>query len=292
MRRTPRTLTLIAALSALALTGCSAADPAADDDTLVFAFPPGTDDPEQLAQIEPLADLVGEVSGREVTTESPADYMGVVEALRQGHVDVAFLSPFATAIGQEAGGLDVGLVWEAGDDPASVLLVRADSGIESVDDVAGHQVAFVDAGSTTGHFMPRALLAEAGLEADEDYEMTFSGGHDSGLLALSQGGVDVAATSYMLVETFTEAGLIDPEEVVVLAESDPIPVGGTIVFSEDVDPGVRAAIVEGLPGGVEGLAGMEQIFGGQEVIADPGPEVFAPLLAVAESVGLSLEDIR
>ncbi|MFV2197544.1 phosphate/phosphite/phosphonate ABC transporter substrate-binding protein [Nocardiopsis sp. LOL_012] len=292
MHSLPRKLTLLTAACALALTGCSSSDGDSGSGELVFAFPPGTDDPEQLAQIEPVADIVGELAGREVVTESPADYMGVVEALRQGHVDVAFLSPFATAIGQQAGGLDVGLVWEAGDEPASVLMVRADSGIETVDDVAGQQVAFVDAGSTTGHFMPRALLAEAGLEPDEDYEMTFSGGHDSGLLALQQGSVDVAATAAQLVDVFTDAGVIDPDRVVVLAESDPLPVGSAIVFSEDVDPGVREQIVAGMPDRVAENEDMALIFGGHSAVADPAPEVFAPLLEVVEAVGLSLEDIR
>ncbi|MCK9870569.1 phosphate/phosphite/phosphonate ABC transporter substrate-binding protein [Nocardiopsis dassonvillei] len=293
MHRHPRSaLTALTALSVLALAACAPAEGDTADEALVFAFPPGTDDPEQLAQVEPVSDHIAEATGREIVTESPADYMGVVEALRQGHVDVALLSPFATAIGQQAGGLDVGLVWEATDDPASVLLTRADSGIETVADVEGRQVAFVDPGSTTGHFMPRALLKEEGLEAGTDYEMTFAGGHDSAALALAQGGVDVAATSAMLVGTLTEAGVIDPEEVVVLAESGPIPVGVTIVFSEDLDERTRTAVVERLPELVEGDEALTTLLGEGEAIADPDAEVFAPLLEVAESVGLELEDIR
>ena len=292
MHRFPRSLIVFAALSLLGATACASGGGESSEEALVFAFPPGADDPEQLSQVQPVADHIAEAAGREITTESPADYMGVVEALRQGHVDVALLSPFATAIGQEAGGLDVGLAWEAGDEPASVLIARADSGIETVADVEGRQVAFVDPGSTTGHFMPRALLDEAGLEAGSDYEMTFAGGHDSALLALDQGGVDVAATAAMLVETFTESGLVDPDEIVVLAESDPIPVGLTIVFSEDVDPAVRADIVERLPGLLADDESLSELMGGETVITDPGEDVFAPLLDVASSVGLDLEDIR
>lgn len=275
------------------LTACGGeSDAATADEAITFAFPPGTEDPEQLAQIEPLADMIGEATGREVATESPADYLGVVEAVRTGHVDVAFLSPFAAAIGNQAGGLDVGLAWEAGDDPAGVLLARAGSDIEALEDVAGHEVAFVDPGSTTGHFMPRAALAEAGLEAGTDYEMTYAGGHDSAILALQQGSVDVAATAAMLRQTFIDSGVMDPEEIRVIGETEPIPVGSTIVFSEEVDPEVRSAIVAELPDLVAADEAMGEIFGGENAIADPDDEVFAPLLQATELIGLELEDIR
>jgi len=87
------------AAAALALTACggsaeSAAPSSADaaPDSIVFAMPPGTDDPDVLAEAGIIEGLIAEATGREVQREMPADYLGVVEAVRQGHVDVALMS--------------------------------------------------------------------------------------------------------------------------------------------------------------------------------------------------------
>ncbi|MFO7960223.1 MAG: phosphate/phosphite/phosphonate ABC transporter substrate-binding protein [Nitriliruptoraceae bacterium] len=268
--------------------------PAEDDEPLVFAFPPGAEDPEQLDLIQPVADLVGEITGREVETQIPADYLGVVEALRNGFVDVAVLSPFATAIGRASADLDIILAWEAGDAdlPASAIVVRADSDITTLDDLRGRNIAFVDAGSSTGHFMPRGYLVEQGLVADEDYEFTFAGGHDSALFGVLQGSVDAAGIGYIVLDLLEDADVFDPEEVRVIGESGPIPVGGvTMIVRDGLDADLRQTLIDELPARGAEIEDLELLFG-TPAIREPGDEVFDPLTAVMESVGVSLDDVR
>ncbi|WP_129666984.1 phosphate/phosphite/phosphonate ABC transporter substrate-binding protein [Phytoactinopolyspora endophytica] len=272
-------------------TELSAENPAAEGE-LTFAVPPGADDPELLAQLDTMSGAVAEATGREIQQESPASYLGVVEAVRNGHVDVAMLSPFAAALGLEAGSVDPLLVWGAEDQPASVCLSGIDSGIDNVEDVAGAQVAFVDPGSTTGHFMPRALFAEAGFEADEDYEMTFAGGHDSAILGLANGSVDVACTAAMIYPTFVEQEIIDESTMQKFAESGPIPIGLVIVVREDLDDATREALIDNLPGIISDDEGLVGMFGIGEVTANPEAEVFDPLVDIATLAGVDLEDVR
>ncbi len=288
---------IVASLAVLALAGCSApatAESGSDPtEPLVFAMPPGTDDPELATQVDTVAALIAEATGREVVVEQPADYLGVVEAVRNGFVDVALMSPFSTALAVENGSVDPLLAWEADQEPASYCLVRADSDIEELADVEGRTIAFVDPGSATGHFMPRSQLAQEGLVAGEDYTSTFSGGHDSGILAMVNGSVDVACTARQLVPVFEEAGLFAEGEVRIISESGPIPVGITIIARTDLDDTTRQQIIDFLPDALATDGGALEIFGGSDrSIANPGSDIFDPLLKVAQDVGISLEDIR
>lgn len=284
--------------SAALLGACAPAAAGADTleastapaEPLVFAMPPGTDDPDILGQAEVLMTHIEEATGREVELETPADYLGVVEAVRQGFVDVALMSPFSTALAVANGSVAPLLAWEASDEPASTCYVLADSPIESVEDVAGRQVAFVDPGSTTGYFMPTSLLAEHGLVDGEDYTSTFAGGHDSAMLAMLNGSVDVACTS--IADMLIEAGVFTEADVKVIGETAPIPVGVSIVVRTDLDDPTREHLVDGLPDAIAGDGTLELFTGSGAVIDDPDEETYAPLLQVAENVGISLEDLR
>jgi phosphonate transport system substrate-binding protein len=260
---------------------------------LTFAFPPGTDDPNAILQVEKVAQLIGSLTGREVRTENPADYMAVVEAVRSGFVDVALMSQFSVALAIETNALSPLVVWEAEQLPASLCLVRTDSSIQTIEDLRGRQIAFVDPGSTTGHFMPRSLLSQSGLEYQVDYQATFAGGHDTAILAMMNGGVDMACTARQLVPIFQEAGLFAEGDVRVVGETDPIPVGISIVVRNDLDQATRDLLAETLPDALMAQEDLLPLFGGStDYIVNPDASVYAPLLKVARDVGLDLDDLR
>lgn len=260
---------------------------------LTFAFPPGTDDPNAILQVEKIAQLIGSVTGREVRTENPADYMAVVEAVRSGFVDVALMSQFSVALAIETDALSPLIVWEAEQLPASLCLVRSDSSIQTMEDLRGKQIAFVDPGSTTGHFMPRSLLTQSGLEYQVDYQATFAGGHDTAILAMMNKSVDMACTARQLVPIFQEAGLFAEGDIRVVGESDPIPVGISIVVRNDLDQATRDLLAETLPSALMAQEDLLPLFGGStEYIVNPDSSVYAPLLKVARDVGLDLDDLR
>jgi len=51
----------------------------------------------------------------------------------------------------------------------SVLIANTASGIQTLEDVKGKQVAYGDPASTSSHLIPRALLLKNGLDASQDY---------------------------------------------------------------------------------------------------------------------------
>lgn len=285
---------LLAVVAMLGTTACSSSDTAEVEPTgpLTFAFPPGTDDPETINLVEEVAKLIGSVTGREVKTENPADYMAVVEAVRSGFVDVALMSQFSVALAIETDALTPLVVWKAEQLPAALCLVRNDSSIQSMNDMRGKQIAFVDPGSTTGHFMPRSLLAKTGLEYQVDYEATFAGGHDTAILAMMNKNVDMACTARQLVPIF-EGSLFKKGEYRIVGETDPIPVGISVVVRKDLDQKTRDLLAENLPAALMAQEDLLPLFGGStDFIVNPDASVYAPLLKVARDVGLALDDLR
>jgi phosphonate transport system substrate-binding protein len=89
----------------------------------------------------------------------------MVEALREGRVDVFIDSPFPSAFVWTHGDMTPILRrWKRGKETyRSVVFTRADSGVRSVTDLAGEITAFGEPFSTTGFLMPKAALVSAGL---------------------------------------------------------------------------------------------------------------------------------
>jgi phosphonate transport system substrate-binding protein len=312
MNRKRMTTSLLAIITAFSAVACSSnsstpaesSAPAAEMNApeisaptptgpITFAFPPGTDDPNAILQVERIAQLIASVTEREVRTENPADYMAVVEAVRSGFVDVALMTQFSVALAIETKALSPLIVWEAEQLPASLCLVRSDSPIKSMQDMRGKQIAFVDPGSTTGHFMPRSLLKKVGLEYQVDYKATFAGGHDTAILAMMNKSVDMACTARQLVPIFQGAGLFAEADVRVVGETDPIPVGISIVVRNDLDQATRDLLAATLPEALIAQEDLLPLFGGStKYIVNPDAAVYAPLLQVARDVGLNLGDLR
>ena len=105
---------------------------------------------------------VGIGRGRVVVVDSLSK---MVEELDQGNVDVFIDSPFPVGFVWKRADLDVVLLrWKRGSDAyRSVIFTRADSGVESLEDLTGRIIAFGAPFSTSGFLMPKAALASAGL---------------------------------------------------------------------------------------------------------------------------------
>ena len=124
---------------------------------------------QEYEVVRPFADFVaanlhqvGIGRGRVVIVGSLSQ---MVEELREGKVDLFFDSPFPAAfVWQHADVEPILRRWKRGSDVyRSVVFTRADSGVESVDELVGKIIAFGEPFSTSGFLMPKAALASAGL---------------------------------------------------------------------------------------------------------------------------------
>lgn len=109
-----------------------------------------------------LAKRLGKKKGQFILV---VDYAGVIAALQAGQVDVAYLSSFPYALATSRMKLHpLAMPWVKGSrDYHGILFVRADSPINTLQDLKGKTFAFGDPTSTSGYLLPRALLEKEGV---------------------------------------------------------------------------------------------------------------------------------
>ncbi|MGO2051577.1 phosphate ABC transporter substrate-binding protein [Glutamicibacter sp. BW80] len=287
--------------SLLAITGCSgsASADSAEADVIRIATLPAGDDPTAVNPIVALGELITAETGLRVEITDAPDYLGVVEAVRADHVDIALMSAFPSALAVNTGEVDALMTWPGSPDPVSKCYVLADSPIQSVEELKGKTVAFADPGSSSGFFMPVHLLDSVGLERDVDYDAMFTGGHDRSAIAVKEGQVDAACTATMLTQmTGTDYFPFEEGDVRFIGESLPMDVSMAVIASQGMNDAKRQALLSGLPTvfaeenaealGVYAEAGIV----GVDPILEPGREAFQPLVDVAAVAGVDISDLK
>ncbi len=116
--------------------------------------------------------LIDELGLDEIEFFQASDYAGVIEGIIAGRVDVAQFGGFSYVIAT-GNGADVSVAGVMTDGPdiepgyRSYGITQPGSGIESIEDFAGHTICFVDPGSTSGFLFPSEGLLSAGIDPSE-----------------------------------------------------------------------------------------------------------------------------
>ena len=139
-----------------------------------------------------------EKTGMTVKTFVATDYTALIEALRSGRIDFAWLPPFSYVLAEKVADAKVLLKAVRRGRAAffSAIISRRDKNIMSVADLKGKNMAWVDPTSTSGHIFPKAnLISKFKIDPDTFFKrQVFAGSHDSLVLAVLNGTVDAGAT--------------------------------------------------------------------------------------------------
>ena len=164
-----------------------------------------------------------------------SDYAGVIEALRNHTVDLAFVHPVGYVLAnREARAQILVKTIRAGSAFYTArFFVLRDGGPETVEALRGKTIAFVDPASTSGYIYPMVFLMKRGLVKGKDpktffKDAVFAGTHDAVLNAVLRRQVDVAVSYPHAPDTL----LKDPDErarLTFIAETPPIPNDGACV---------------------------------------------------------------
>lgn len=226
---------LVVCLAALAL---ACGDNPQTAKVLRVGFVPSEDAAQVMQNAQPIVELLRKQLNMEVQPFVATDYTGVIEALRGNKLDVAFLTPASYVLAKNEANVKVVLKSERKGVPTyyAAIITRADSGIESLDDLRGKSFAFGDSLSTTGHVFPRKMFKERGIDPVRDFkQVLYSGGHDATVLAVLNGKVDAGATyanSPDGQDTAWMRFLKNPEDVKkirAIAFSEPIPADNLVI---------------------------------------------------------------
>jgi phosphonate transport system substrate-binding protein len=186
--------------------------------------------------------------GMRVTPFVAGDYPGVVEAMRSGKLDVAFLSPAALVQAERVAGVRPVLksIYKNRSCYYSAIITRVESPIHTLSDLKGKTFAFVDPDSTSGDIYPKVMLIKAGINPNKDFSrVIYAGGHDAAILAVLNHRVDAAAT----FSNDTQGNDVPwkpilgnrANQIRVIAYSSPIP-NGAIAVSRNLDPALVSRI--------------------------------------------------
>lgn len=229
---------------ALIVSACTGGEQEADPNRIVFAVLPAESQASSEPLWAPLIDDLREETGLEVELRFVSNYTLLVEAMRGGQVQVAWISALpALDATRRANAQIIGRIMNSEGEThyRSVLIARRGSGItlESVMACGGrYSFGMGDARSTSGTLAPLAFLfGPAGVEPSDCFSQVRNANHQANAMAVANGQIDVA--------TNNDVGLLFTERqnpqaaanIEVIWESPPIP-ESAIVVRRDLDPGV------------------------------------------------------
>ena len=217
----------------------------ANPDTLVFSYVP-VEDPAvyETAWTDFLKHL-------EKTTGKRAKYFGLqnyaaqIEAMRSGRLHVAGFSsgsvPFAVNL---AGAVPFGVMKTARGPQGYHLIVitqAKNDKINGVADLKGKRVAHVSQTSNSGHQAPLYLFSKMGVVPGKDYQIVFSGKHDTSALGVVNGDYDAAPVADGVIQRMVNRGLFKASDYKVVYTSPVFPTTG-YVHAHNLDPALAAKV--------------------------------------------------
>jgi phosphonate transport system substrate-binding protein len=244
---------LLGALAlALAVSTAACGKSSSSARVMRVGFVPAEDAQQVIRNAQPLIDILQEKLKMEVQPFVATDYTGVVEALRVGKLDIAFLTPASYVLAKNEANVRVVLKSERKGSAYyyAAIITRADSGIKELKDLRGKVFAFGDPLSTSANVFPRKLLHEHGIDPVRDFkQILYSGGHDATVLAVLNRKVDGGATYANTTDgsdTAWHRYLQNPEDVkkiAVIAYSEPIP-ADNLVFGPGLDENLGKQVID------------------------------------------------
>lgn len=221
---------------ALSITACGGAAPK----KFTVAYLPNESTEQNADARNGMAKDLSKVLGIEVVEIQSSDYNSVIEAMRTGKADMAYFGPLSFALAYERANVEpLGMKSKDGTKEnatyKSVIITNAkNSDINSIADIKGKTMAFVDPNSTSGNLVPSAEIMKSfvseNLTMDDLHTngkffsaVSFSGTHQSGLQAVIKGDVDVAPISDQTLAAEIKNGNAKESDIKIIHSSSPIP---------------------------------------------------------------------
>ena len=216
------------------------------DGVFTIAYAPNESTDQSSDARKGLAKELEEYLGCEVEEIQASDYNAIIEALRTGQADAAYIGALAIAYASDrAEAIPVAMKAPDGDRSQAVyhsLLVTSSSkeDINTIEDIKGKTIAFVDPESTSGNLFPSYEIIKAfpdeNLTSDDLHTngkffeaSSYSGKHQAGLQAVIRGDVDIVPISDQILKSEIANGNAKEADIKIIHESEAIPAEGFVV---------------------------------------------------------------
>ena len=221
-----KSINYVCLLAVLLLGGVTVAKAAEKDpDVLRVALLPDEDAATIIKQNQGLKDYLASKLNKNIKIVVTTDYSSMIEAMRFGRLEMGYFGPLSYTLAKSKADIEPFAARKKKGSTTyhSVLIGNKASGVSTIADVKGKQVAYGDIASTSSHLIPKKMLLDIGLEAKKDYTENFLGAHDAVALAVQNGHAQAGGLSKPIFESLVERGLISLGKVVVLQVSKPYP---------------------------------------------------------------------
>ena len=173
------------------------ADWKADYKELTFAVVPDENATGVEKRYAAFVEYLSKEIGVPVKLRIANDYAAVIEGQIAGNIHIAKYGPASYARAFMNGAKIDPFAMEVNKDGTkgyySVLYVKKDSPIKSIEDLKGKNLGLVDPNSTSGNNVPRYALDKMGIEPEKFFSnVVYTGSHENAIIALQQGQVDAA----------------------------------------------------------------------------------------------------
>jgi phosphonate transport system substrate-binding protein len=249
---------LLATLLGLLLGGCqeaaaprsaeTAAGTAPAGEPLLFAVHP-YDTPSRLVdRFQPLCDYLSLRLDRPVALYIAHSYGDQVRRISHGQVDLAYMGPTPYLRARDhylspQTGRDLSLLAGEtfGGEPGyrGVIVTLASGPIRTLGDLRGQTLALGAHRSFSGHFVPRALLWQAGMTLADLKDYAWLGRHERVALAVAHGDFAAGGLREDVARQYLDRGLR------ILVRSPLLP-PHVVVGGPDLDPAIGAAVRDAL----------------------------------------------
>lgn len=219
----------------------------------------GENDADRLARYGGYQKLLEETFEVPVKLVVAADYAGVIQAFAAGQLEISYMSPAAYAAAWiESNGNVLPILTTVEKDGTnsyvSVMYVRADSGITTLEQMRGKSMAWSDPNSASGYLIPRAEFRAAGIDPEPGKffgRTGFAGGaeqsviavlgkqYDAGVAWSSGQGDESQGFTRGVLTTMVQKKMIDMKDLRIIWRSRPI-LNGPVVLRADTPVAFQA----------------------------------------------------
>jgi phosphonate transport system substrate-binding protein len=228
-------------------TGLTSAHAACPNGTLTFGVEPYDNTSVLIPAYQAMAADLGRTLGCKVNLQIADSYVAEILAMKNGKLDIGEFGPAGFVFAsQQAGAVPLASFADSNGQLSTYtagIWVKKGSPITSLKTLAGHTLALSSTGSTSGDWVPRYALIQAGVQNKVKTE--YAGGHPESLLALQHGKVDAAEINSQTEASAIAAHTFNPSQYTEIWKSQPIP-NDPISVSGTMSPASRAAITKAL----------------------------------------------
>ena len=215
--------------------------------TLTFGVEPYDNASVLIPAYQTLSADLGQALGCKVNLQIAESYVAEILAMKNGKLDMGEFGPAGFVFAsQQAGAVPLASFADSNGQLSTYtagIWVKKGSPITSLKELAGHTLALSSTGSTSGDWVPRYALIQAGVQNSVKTE--YAGGHPESLEALLHGKVDAAEINSQTEASAIKAGTFNPSQYTEIWKSQPIP-NDPITASGTMSPTAQAAIKNAL----------------------------------------------